>query len=164
MLQEGHEQLDCGRCCDGSEARTRDRTHLIKCAIGQRLMIETSVNFWDSRIRKERVHLRGQRYRCSSSTPAEVLRLEPCAPHDASRGRCRIQAQRSLRSGTNVREHVPLAIGIARTLPFAAPSTVGSQRLSRESISRKMASCSSTSFSSTAISALACSVEPGGIG
>lgn len=53
---------------------------------------------------------------------------------------------------------------IRRTLPFAAPSTVGSQRLSLESIKRNIASWSSTSFSSFATSAAAWSTLWGGIG
>lgn len=51
-----------------------------------------------------------------------------------------------------------------RTFPFAAPMTVGSQRLSLESISKNTTSCSSNNFSSVATSCLVCATEAGGIG
>ena len=50
------------------------------------------------------------------------------------------------------------------TFPFAEPSTVGSQRLSRESIKRNTASCASNRSSRTLTSLFVCSSEPGGIG
>ena len=53
---------------------------------------------------------------------------------------------------------------VNKTLFLEAPSTVGSQRLSRESMRRKITSCESIRPSSFTTSALVCSTELGGTG
>lgn len=50
-----------------------------------------------------------------------------------------------------------------RTLPLAAPNTVGNHRLSRESMSKNTASCASNSASSCSTSFWVCATDAGGI-
>lgn len=164
MLEKRHQQLDRSCCCGRRQTWSGHRTHLIQRPVCKRLLCRTCQPPHDTSPKKS--------YISGCDNVVAVVATQPLAfgegaPYAVAHHQKAIEAEGRIHN--NLCIIYALNGGRAadrpgQTLPFDAPITVGSHRLSRESISRKTTSCSSKSFSRVATSCFVCSTELGGIG
>lgn len=187
MLKDRDHQLNRRRARDRRDARASDGAHLVQRPVRQGLQHHTQRQ-QAGKCRSLRECVSTHVHRCHdivavvAPQPARVRltrldrhwrwrrlargRRDPM-PHHQERVKPKRDVHHKLREHIESRQLQVAWVGIELirlTLRLAAPITVGSHLLSRESIRRYTTSCSSINFSSAATSAFAFSTFAGGIG